>query len=80
MPSPRSDSPPLIGITCCAPEIEEAGAVMRTHKVGDKYIEAIAESAGAMPVLIPALGPAGGGDALLDRLDGLFLTGSPSNV
>jgi putative glutamine amidotransferase len=36
--------------------------------------------AGAVPVLIPAIGPALAIDALLDRLDGVLVTGSPSNV
>ena len=36
--------------------------------------------AGAVPVLIPAIGPALAIDALLDRLDGIMVTGSPSNV
>jgi putative glutamine amidotransferase len=36
--------------------------------------------AGAVPVLIPAIGAALPLDALLDRLDGILVTGSPSNV
>lgn len=48
--------------------------------VGEKYLQAVADAAGAYPVGLPLL--AGGFDVLdiLDRLDGLFLTGSPSNV
>jgi len=49
------------------------------HCVGEKYIAAVAEAAGAMPVLIPSLGEAGLGE-LLERVDGILLTGSPSNV
>ncbi len=48
--------------------------------VGEKYIHAIASGAGAVPVLIPALGPELDLPALLDACDGLLLTGSPSNV
>jgi putative glutamine amidotransferase len=50
------------------------------HAVGEKYIAAVAEAAHAVPVLIPALGDAHDLEALLDRFDGLLLTGSPSNV
>jgi putative glutamine amidotransferase len=49
------------------------------HCVGEKYIAAVAEAADAIPVLIPALGEANL-DATLERLDGILLTGSPSNV
>jgi putative glutamine amidotransferase len=50
------------------------------HMVGEKYLQAVADAADAYPVGLPSL--AGGFDVLdiLDRLDGLFLTGSPSNV
>jgi putative glutamine amidotransferase len=50
------------------------------HMVGEKYLQAIADGSDAYPVALPSL--AEGFDVLdiLDRLDGLFLTGSPSNV
>lgn len=80
MPASRRDRPALIGISCCVRDEDVEGTVIQEHKVGDKYIMAIAEAAGAIPVLIPSLGPSGGGAELLERLDGLFLTGSPSNV
>jgi len=49
------------------------------HCVGEKYIAAVAEAADAIPVVIPALGAANL-DETLERLDGILLTGSPSNV
>lgn len=49
------------------------------HCVGEKYIAAVAEAAGAIPLLIPALGERDF-DELLESLDGILLTGSPSNV
>jgi putative glutamine amidotransferase len=49
------------------------------HCVGEKYIAAVAEAADATPVLIPSLGERDL-DQLLGRLDGVLLTGSPSNV
>lgn len=50
------------------------------HMVGEKYLQAIADGADAYPVALPSL--AEGFDVLdiIDRLDGLFLTGSPSNL
>jgi putative glutamine amidotransferase len=54
------------------------------HCVGEKYIDAAAGGADAIAVVIPALGYETGDesvlDALLERLDGVLLTGSPSNV
>jgi putative glutamine amidotransferase len=49
------------------------------HCVGEKYIAAVAEAAGAVPVLVPATGEAHLGE-WLDRFDGMLFTGSPSNV
>ena len=50
------------------------------HMVGEKYIEAIAVGAKAIPVLIPALGADMDLPSLLAQCDGLLLTGSASNV
>ncbi len=48
--------------------------------VGEKYIEAVAQGANAVPVLVPALGSKIDLPSLLDACDGLLLTGSASNV
>jgi putative glutamine amidotransferase len=50
------------------------------HAVGEKYILAVLEGAGALPLLIPALGPTLDLDELLVHLDGIVFTGSASNV
>ncbi|MGI9261681.1 MAG: gamma-glutamyl-gamma-aminobutyrate hydrolase family protein [Woeseiaceae bacterium] len=50
------------------------------HIVGEKYVAAIRDGANALPFLIPALGNSLDADDILSRIDGLFLTGSPSNV
>jgi putative glutamine amidotransferase len=50
------------------------------HMVGEKYIEAVALGANAVPVLIPALGAGMDLASLLKACDGLLLTGSASNV
>lgn len=50
------------------------------HVVGEKYLTAIHDAADALPFMIPALGDRLDPDALLANVDGLLLTGSPSNV
>lgn len=50
------------------------------HLVGEKYVTAVLDGAGAVPLLIPALGRELQLDELLDALDGLLFMGSPSNV
>ena len=67
---------PLIGI----PADRRLLGLHHFHCVGEKYIAAIAEAAGAIPVLIPSLGAGLDLEHLLNRLDGILLTGSPSNV
>jgi putative glutamine amidotransferase len=68
---------PIIGLPACRSE-ERA---MPFHRIGDKYVRAVAEGAGGLPLVIPAIGAdALGVDALLAAVDGLFITGSPSNV
>ena len=48
--------------------------------VGEKYIDALREGAGALPVLIPALTPPLEPAQILASVDGLLFTGSSSNV
>jgi putative glutamine amidotransferase len=50
------------------------------HAVGHKYVQAIVEAADAVPLLVPALGSLVSVDEVLDIVDGLVFTGSPSNV
>jgi putative glutamine amidotransferase len=69
-------SAPLVGISACT----KASGALPAQTVSLKYVDAIAQGSEALPLLIPALGAALDVDGLLDRLDGVFLTGSPSNV
>lgn len=48
--------------------------------VGEKYIRAVVDGAGALPLLVPSLQPPLDLRDLLSRLDGLLLTGSHSNI
>ena len=50
------------------------------HAVGEKYITAVLDAAGALPLLVPSLGRELEQAELLEELDGVFFTGSPSNV
>ena len=50
------------------------------HAVGDKYLRAVAEAAEGLPLIIPAFGDLHDLADLVRRLDGILLTGSPSNV
>jgi putative glutamine amidotransferase len=50
------------------------------HAVGEKYILAVHEGAHTTPLLIPVLQNPIEFDDLLATLDGILLTGSPSNV
>lgn len=50
------------------------------HMVGEKYLHALIEGSNALPFIIPALGDSLQTDEILANIDGLLLTGSPSNV
>ncbi|WP_224784930.1 gamma-glutamyl-gamma-aminobutyrate hydrolase family protein [Marinihelvus fidelis] len=50
------------------------------HMAGEKYLAALVDGAGVDPVVLPSFGEGFEVAGLLERLDGLLLTGSPSNV
>jgi len=50
------------------------------HCVGDKYLAAVTDGAGAAALPIPACGGSSDIETLLSLCDGILLTGSPSNV
>lgn len=51
-----------------------------SHAVVATYIEAAAEGAGGLPLVLPALGDAVDIDRVLSMVDGVLITGSTSNV
>ncbi|HEY6578435.1 MAG TPA: gamma-glutamyl-gamma-aminobutyrate hydrolase family protein [Rhizomicrobium sp.] len=71
--SPR---PPIIGIPC---DHRMVGA-HPFHMAGEKYIAAVRDGAGALPLLVPVLTQAIPPADLLSAVDGVLFTGSPSNV
>jgi putative glutamine amidotransferase len=50
------------------------------HATPHQYLEAAVAVGGVMPVLVPAMGDRLDLDGLLDRVDGVMITGSKSNV
>ena len=67
---------PLIGVTACIRAFGRGSF----HSVSEKYVRAVTEGVGGIPVIVPALGDGNDAAALISQLDGLLLTGSPSNV
>src|SRR5215475_10474801 len=67
--------PPIVGIPACAILVVQE---QLRHDTPARYNRAVLGGADAVPVMIPPIGEAS--LAVLDRLDGLMLPGSPSNV
>ena len=76
MTGDRGEAPPLVGIPCCAKQV----GAHPFHAVGDKYVRAVSDGAACLPMLIPALGELYDVGDLVSRVDGLLITGSPSNI
>lgn len=76
-PDPASSIRPLIGVSACSQHIPGRHPAF---SVGEKYVRAVSEGAGGIPLVIPALGDGLPPDQLVNALDGLLLTGSPSNI
>ncbi len=69
---------PLVGISCCTKLFGMYG--MPNHAASDTYVRATDQVVQAVPVLLPANARAADIATLLNRLDGIILTGSRSNV
>jgi putative glutamine amidotransferase len=67
---------PVVGIPCDRKRVGDHAF----HMVGEKYIEAVRDGAGAVPMLIPVLTPPLDVEEILASVDGLLFTGSTSNV
>ena len=67
---------PLIGVSACRKQIDPHPF----NIVGEKYINGVVDGADAIPMMIPPLGDRLDIEELLGRVDGLLLTGSPSNI
>lgn len=69
-------SKPIIGVPACRKGIDG----QPFHAVGEKYLQALIDGAGGLPLIMPVMAEHLQIDELLDRVDGIFLTGSISNV
>lgn len=67
---------PIIAVPMCIKHVDGQDY----HTVGEKYLRALIEAAGCYPLSFPALGEAIAPAALLDHVDGVMFTGSPSNI
>ncbi len=86
MSASRPDAPvapapllPVVGVSACRRNLD----IFAGHWVMQRNLEAVIETSGCVPLAVPAMArhfPAGALESILDRLDGLLLTGSPSNV
>lgn len=76
MPSAGPSATPLVAVSACVKQIN----AHRFHAANQRYMEALTEVSGCMPVILPAVGGAFDAAVVLDHVAGLLLTGSPSNV
>ena len=67
---------PLLGITACTRRLGDETA----QAVVDRYVQAASRYADCVPLLIPARPDLFAAEEVAARIDGLLLTGSPSNV
>ncbi|SNB70226.1 gamma-glutamyl-gamma-aminobutyrate hydrolase [Arboricoccus pini] len=74
---PEAVPRPFVGITAC---LKPRDGGFFFHSVSRRYVDAVVSAVDAVPVLLPAIGDAQDIPSLLSRMDGLVLTGSPSNV
>ncbi len=67
---------PVIGVPACRKPID----IHPFHVVGEKYLQALIDGADALPIMIPVMAEHLELDDILGQVDGVFLTGSLSNV
>jgi putative glutamine amidotransferase len=67
---------PVVGIVCDRKRLGDHAF----HMVGEKYIDAVRDGSGALPLLIPVLAQPLDPAEILSTVDGLLFTGSTSNV
>lgn len=67
---------PVIGVPACRKGIDG----QPFHVVGEKYLQALIDGALALPLIAPVMAEHLDIDEILGQVDGVFLTGSVSNV
>ncbi|MGA7674825.1 MAG: gamma-glutamyl-gamma-aminobutyrate hydrolase family protein [Rhizomicrobium sp.] len=69
-------SRPIVGLVCDHRMVED----QPYHLANEKYLAALRDGVGALPLLIPALDPPLELQDILASVDGFLFSGSPSNV
>lgn len=67
---------PVVAVSTCVKDI----GGFDYFCVNDKYVHSLTRASGVVPVLVPPIGDELGIDEIMDMCDGLYLTGSVSNV
>ena len=67
---------PVVAVTACIRSLQKS----TFHAVVERYIAAVVHGTGALPLIIPALGDEVDMRPILERVDGVLITGSPSNI
>lgn len=69
-------SMPIVAVCACVKNIEGHDS----YAVGLKYVDAVAQVSKVTPLILPSIGYGTQTEDILDICDGLYLTGSASNV
>ncbi len=75
---PEFNGKPLVGVPVSLNTEPDRETVQ--HATSDKYVRTLAEGSNVMPMLIPALGDLHDFDEIVQRIDGLMLTGGRANI
>ena len=67
---------PLVAVTADVKDVEN----YRWHAAAESYLKAVTTGLSGIPVIVPSFGEALDIERLLERVDGVLLTGSRSNV
>src|SRR5574337_1359138 len=76
LPVPTAAVRPVVAITADRGEFHGHAI----HQAFDGYLRAVHQAAGALPLVLPAAGAAIDAASLIAAIDGVVLTGGPSNV
>lgn len=69
-------SQPIVAVSACVKDVDG----YQNYAVATKYVDALVEASGVTPLILPSIGYGTHCEDVLDMCDGLYLTGSVSNV
>ena len=67
---------PIVAVSACVKKVDG----FDNYAVGNKYVDALAQASRVTPLILPAIGYGSHAEDVLEVCDGLYLTGSVSNV